>query len=94
MRNAADAVPKAMLYIFAFNFIFLIPAFLTVCYHVPDIDAALNDSTTYPAIYVLRQSLSTGGVTAMLVIIILLNLASNIVYLTVSLTCFAKTEES
>jgi choline transport protein len=85
VRNASDAIPKAMLAIFACNCALIIPIFVTVCYHVPDLDAALNDSTTYPAIYVLRQAMPPAGVTVMLVIITLLNLASNIVYLTVSL---------
>ncbi|KAK5694409.1 hypothetical protein LTR17_024831 [Elasticomyces elasticus] len=82
VRNASASVPKAMLYIYFCNFFLMFPAFLTVCYHIPDIDAALNDSTTYPAIYVLRQSMSPGWVTVILVIILLLNIASNMVYLT------------
>jgi amino acid permease len=82
VRNASASIPKAMLAIYICNFILMFPAFLTVCYHVPNIDDALSDSTTYPAIYVLRQSMSTGWVTIMLVVICLLNIASNIVYLT------------
>ncbi|TKA68966.1 hypothetical protein B0A55_06609 [Friedmanniomyces simplex] len=82
VRNASASIPKAMLYIYICNFVLMFPAFLTVCYHVPDIDAALSDSTTYPAIYVLRQSMSPAWVTVVLVIIVILNIASNIVYLT------------
>jgi len=84
VRDASASIPKAMLAIYICNFVLIFPAFLTVCYHVPSIDDALNDSTTYPAIYVLRESMSAGWVTVILVIICLLNLASNIVYLTVS----------
>jgi choline transport protein len=82
VRDASTSIPKAMLAIYIANFMLMFPAFLTVCYHVPSIDDALNDTTTYPAIYVLRQSLSSSGVTAVLAIICLLNIASNIVYLT------------
>ncbi|KAK4902333.1 hypothetical protein LTR27_001237 [Elasticomyces elasticus] len=82
VRNASASVPKAMLYIYVCNFFLMFPAFLMVSYHIPDIDTALNDSTTYPAIYVLRQSMSPGWVTVILVIILLLNIASNMVYLT------------
>lgn len=71
-----------MLAIYICNLMLMFPAFLTVCYHVPNIDEALNDSTTYPAIYVLRQSMSTGWITVILVLILLLNVASNLVYLT------------
>ena len=82
VRNASTSVPKAMLAIYICNFVLMFPAFLTVCYHVPNVDEALNDSTTYPAVYVLRQSMSVGWVTVILIVISLLNLASNIVYLT------------
>jgi len=85
VRDAATSVPKAMLAIYICNFLLMLPAFLTVCYHVPSIDDALNDSTTYPAIYVLRRSMGPGGVTAVLVVMMLLTIASNIVYLTVSI---------
>jgi len=44
-------------------------------------NAALNDPTTYPAIYVLRGAMSVGWITVILVLIALLNVASNIVYL-------------
>ena len=82
VRNASASIPRAMLAIYVCNFLLMFPAFLTVCYHVPVIDDALNDSSTYPAVYILKQSMSSGWVTVMLVVICLLNIASNIVYLT------------
>ncbi|KAF2719738.1 amino acid permease 2 [Polychaeton citri CBS 116435] len=82
VRDASTSVPKAMLLIYGCNFLLMFPAFLTVCYHVPSLEDALDDSTSYPAIYVLKQSMSTGWVTVVLVLILLLNVASNIVYLT------------
>lgn len=81
VKEAASSIPKAMIAIYIVNFVLTFPAVVTVCYHVPDLQAALNDPTTYPAIYVLRQSMSTGWITVILVIICLLNVASNIVYL-------------
>lgn len=81
VKDAAYSVPRAMLAIYVVNFLLIFPAILTVCYHIPSIDDALADSTTYPAIYVLRQSMSIGWITVILVIICLLNVASNIVYL-------------
>lgn len=81
VKDAAYSVPRAMLAIYVVNFLLIFPAILTVCYHIPSIEDALADSTTYPAIYVLRQSMSIGWITVMLVIICLLNVASNIVYL-------------
>lgn len=82
VQHASSSVPKAMLAIYICNFLLMFPAFLTVCYHVPDLDAALADSTGYPSIYVLKESMSTAWVTVMLVVICFLNIASNIVYLT------------
>jgi choline transport protein len=70
-----------MVSVYLINFALIFPAVLTVCYHVPDLDAALNDPTTYPAIYVMRQAMSTGAMTVILVVICLVNIASNIVYL-------------
>ncbi|OQO05736.1 hypothetical protein B0A48_09830 [Cryoendolithus antarcticus] len=82
IQDASASLPKIMMYIYLTNFAFMFPAFLTVCYHVPDLDAALNDSTTYPAIYVLRESMSPAWVTVILVLILMLNFASNMSFLT------------
>lgn len=56
--NAASTIPRTMLSVYLINMLLMFPAIVTVCYHIPDLDAALGDSTTYPAIYVLRQSMS------------------------------------
>ena len=95
VKDAASSIPKAMITIYIVNFVLIFPAILTVCYHVPDLQAALNDPTTYPAIYVLRQSMSVPWITVILVVICLLNVASNIVYLaavTRDLFAFARDE--
>lgn len=81
VKDAATAVPRAMIAVYLINMALIFPAVLTVCYHIPDVTAALEDPTTYPAIYVLRQSMSTAWMLVVLVIICLLNVASNIAYL-------------
>ena len=81
VKDAASSIPKTMIAVYLINFALIFSAILTVCYHIPNLDAALNDPTTYPAIYVLRQSMSTAWITVILVIICFLNVASNIVYL-------------
>ena len=81
VKDAASSIPKAMVTIYVVNFVLIFSAILTVCYHVPDLQAALNDPTTYPAIYVLRQSMSNAWILVILTLICLLNIASNIVYL-------------
>lgn len=81
VKDAAKSVPRAMISIYLVNFALIFPATLTVCYHIPSIEDALADATTYPAIYVLRQCMSSGWITVILVVVCLLNVASNIVYL-------------
>ena len=81
VKDAASSIPKTMIAVYLVNFALIFSAILTVCYHIPDLHAALNDPTTYPVIYVMRQSMSTGWITVILVIICFLNVASNIVYL-------------
>jgi choline transport protein len=80
VKNAGKAVPRTMLYIYILNFVLLFPAIITIVYHCPDLDAALNDSTTYPAIYVMRQSMSNAWVSVILAIMALICCASCINY--------------
>jgi len=81
VKNAAYSVPRAMISIYIVNFMLIFPAIVTVCYHIPSVEDALADPTTYPAIYVLRQSMSVGWMTVVLVVTCALMICSNIVYL-------------
>jgi len=81
VKDASKSVPKAMITVYIVNFLLIFPAILTVCYHITSLEDALEDPTAYPTIYVLRQAMSTGWMTAMLVIIVLLLICSNITYL-------------
>lgn len=81
VKDASKSVPKAMISIYIVNFCLIFPAYLTVCYHIPNIDVALADPTGYPSLYVLRQSMSTGWMTAMLIVIVLILICSDITYL-------------
>jgi choline transport protein len=90
VRDARRSVPRTMITVWIINFIILFVAAITVCYHITDTEEALNDPTTYPAIYVLRQALPLAWITVILVMIVVLNVASNIVYLaTVTRDLFA-----
>ncbi|KAK5731769.1 hypothetical protein LTR17_011120 [Elasticomyces elasticus] len=70
-----------MIAVYVINACIIFPGVLNVMYHIDDMNAALNDPTTYPAIYVLRGAMSVGWIAVILVLIALLNVASNIVYL-------------
>ncbi|KID74980.1 uncharacterized protein G6M90_00g055710 [Metarhizium brunneum] len=82
VRNAASSVPKAMLAVFLCGFVLILPLVVTIVYHIPDIGVALSDRTTYPAVYVLRQAMSTGWITVVLVVVNFLVVCSNISFLT------------
>ena len=58
VRNANTYIPKTMIITYVVNFVLYFTAAVTVCYHIPDLQAALDDPTSYPAIYVLRYSMS------------------------------------
>lgn len=51
---------------------------ITYNFALTDVDAALNDPTYYPFIWVFRQAVSTGGVNALTILILILVIASNI----------------
>ena len=72
LADASKAVPRAMMSVYVINFILIFPAILTLCFAMPDLEAALNDPSLYPPVYVLRQSMSAGWTTAVLVMIICL----------------------
>lgn len=81
VKDASSQIPKAMLMVYIVNMATIFPAMITIAYHIPVIDDALNDPTLYPAIYVLRQSMSSAGVTALLAVTIAILIGSNIAYL-------------
>ena len=80
VKDAAKTIPRTMMAVYILNTLLLFPALLTVVYHTPDLPAALADPTTYPAIYVLRNSMSTPWITALLSLIALIQSASSINY--------------
>lgn len=80
VKNAGRVIPITMLSVYVINFVLLFPAILTVCYHIPDLDTALADPTTYPSIYVMRQALSTTWLTVILTVIVLILTVSAINY--------------
>lgn len=80
VKDAAKAIPRTMMTVYVLNTLLLFPAILTICYHIPDLDAALDDSTTYPAIYVMRMSMSNTWITVILAVIAFINVASSINY--------------
>lgn len=69
VKNASMSVPRVIIIIFVVNFLQTFLTSLTLAYHIPSIEEALGDASTYPAIYVIRQSMSTVWLTVLLTII-------------------------
>lgn len=82
VHDASRSVPKAMMAIFVINFFMTFFVFFTLLYHIPDVAASLDDPSTYPVVYVLRNSMSTGWMTALISVIIVLLMGHNVTYLT------------
>ncbi|KAK5080452.1 hypothetical protein LTR05_008562 [Lithohypha guttulata] len=81
VREASISVPEAMISIYLINFVALLPTVITVCYHMPNVDDALNDGTGYPALYVFRQAATPTWTIVLLAVIAFIFIASNITYL-------------
>lgn len=80
-KDAAKQIPRAILAVYVINTALIFPAYVTIAYHIPSIEDALNDPTLYPAIYVLRQSMPSGAIIGLLAIVNFILIASNITYL-------------
>ena len=78
VKDAGRNVPNAMFWAYVGNGILGLILIITYNFALTDVDAALDDPTTYPFIWVFRQSVSTGGVNALTITILILVIASNI----------------
>jgi choline transport protein len=81
VRDASKAVPRSMIAVWLINSALAFTSFITIAYHLPDLDSALADPTFFPIIYVLRQSMSREWLTVILTLILFLLVCSNITYL-------------
>ena len=82
VRSAGRTVPKSMISVFAVNIVITLICWLVICFALPDIDKALADWSTYPMVYILKQSMSIKWVTVELTMIVALVLFANVCYLT------------
>jgi amino acid transporter len=78
VRDAGRNVPNAMFWAYISNGILGLVLIITYNFTLTDVDAALKDPTYYPFIWIFRQALSTGGVNALVITILILVIASNI----------------
>ena len=71
-----------MMSVYVINFCLIFPAIITLCFAMPDLEAALDDPSLYPPVHVLRQSMSVAWTSVVLMMIICLLICSNVSYLT------------
>ncbi|KAG5976349.1 hypothetical protein E4U55_007351 [Claviceps digitariae] len=82
VRDAARTIPRVIMISFAINALSTWLTLITMVYHIPDVPKALADPTTYPAISVLRSTMSLPWLNVVLVVITLLLMFGNLSYLT------------
>lgn len=81
VRNASVSIPRVMMATWLFNYVTIFIALVTIAYHMPDIGLALDDTTGYPVIFVLRQSMPLPWLNVVLAVILLLLIFGNLSYL-------------
>jgi amino acid transporter len=78
VRDAGRYVPISIFWSYIINGIMAIIFLITYLFAVTSVDDALSDPSGYPFIYVFSQAMSTRGVTAVTIIVLLIVIAANI----------------
>jgi amino acid transporter len=78
VKDAGRNVPNSMFWAYVLNSILGLVLIITFNFTVTDLDAALNDPTAFAFIWVFRQAVSTGGINALTIVLLVLIIASNI----------------
>lgn len=81
VRDASKAVPRSMISVWLINSFIAFTLFLTISYHLPNLDEALADPTFYPVMHIIRQSMSNDWMTVILSFTLFLIVCSNMTYL-------------
>lgn len=78
VRDASLYVPISLFWSFFGNSVMAIVFLVGFLYALPDVDAAINDPSGYPFIYVFQSAMSPTGVNALTIIILMIVNAANI----------------
>ena len=81
VKSASNTLPKILLSGLAVNFVQVFLTTVTMAYHLPDLKPALEDSSTYPAIYIFKQSMSRVWLTCVLALTCLTLMVGNMSWL-------------
>lgn len=80
-RNASKTIPRVLISVWLLNSFLAFTSFITIAYHLPDVEAALADPTAYPIVYVLRQAMSDKWITVILTLTLFVMVCCTITYL-------------
>jgi amino acid transporter len=78
VKDAGRNVPNAMFWSYVLNGLIALVFLITYLFCIPSVEAALNDPSGFPFIYVFKNAVSTGGVNALTIMVLILVIASNI----------------
>lgn len=81
VKDASITVPKAMFWSYVANTSMGILLIVTVCFAIPDLQAALDDTSGYPFLWAMRNGLSNPAPTVLTSGVLVLIFASNMSYL-------------
>ncbi|KAF9888612.1 hypothetical protein FE257_008544 [Aspergillus nanangensis] len=80
VRDASRYVPLAIAWGYIVNGILAFVVLITLLFAMPSVDAALNDPTGFPFIYVFKQAVSPTGVNGLSAIVLIPVIFSNILF--------------
>jgi len=78
VRDAGRYVPISIFWSYVGNGILAIIFLVTYLFAIENVDDAINDPSGYPFIYVFRTAVSTAGVNALTILVLILVIAANI----------------
>ena len=78
VKDAGRNVPNAMFWSYVLNGFIALVFLITYLFCLTSVQDAINDPSGFPFIYVFQQTVSTGGVNALTIMVLILVIASNI----------------
>ncbi|KAI8937661.1 hypothetical protein NX059_005363 [Plenodomus lindquistii] len=78
VRDASRYVPISLFWSYFGNSLMAIIFLIVFLFAIPDVDAAINDESGYPFIYVFQNAVNLSGVNALTTIVLLLISAANV----------------
>ncbi|CAN8104703.1 unnamed protein product [Discula destructiva] len=78
VRDAGRYVPISLFWSFVGNSIMAIVFLITFLFAIPDVDAAVNDPTGFPFMYVFKSAMPISGVNALSIIVLFMITVANV----------------